>query len=248
MNAESTLVLYQYSGDSELPSISPPCTKVLLALRLLDAPHTVVVVSGPGDVKRVSATGRLPALDIGGQFVTDSVQILDRLEEHLGRSLSPSAPDARARDRAWEYFAGDSLYWLGLYTRWLVAPNRERMLRALFPGALKRLVFGAVLHRRIRARSLAQGIGYRSEAEVREEFARMLEVLVHALGDDAFLSGGEVPGRGDLAVASFLIQVGWRGVTAQSLEALNACPSLVAHLRRTLVACGTAVPSWVSAT
>ena len=59
-----SLILYQYGGGDGVLSLSPPCMKVQLAMRLLDLPHEVVDVRTPNQVKRVSRTGRLPAIEL----------------------------------------------------------------------------------------------------------------------------------------------------------------------------------------
>ena len=243
MTAE--LVLYQYAGDDELPSISPPCTKVGLALRRLELPHRVADVRSPFEIRRVSATGRLPALGLGERLVTDSIAILDLLEERAGRSLSPADPRARAHDLAWEHFANSALYWLGLYMRWRVPANRKRLLDALFDSALVRAPMGVLLTKRITRRCRAHGIGGCSPEQVLAKFESMLGVLRDGLGAGPFLDDRPTPGRGDLAVASFLVQIGWRGVTPRGAEIFAGFPALNGHLRRTLEACGVSTPSWV---
>jgi glutathione S-transferase len=245
-----SLILYQYAGGDGVLSLSPPCMKVQLALKRLDLPHKVVNVRTPAQVKRASKTGRLPALELpDGRKVVDSVAILDVLEEQAGRSLSPDAPAARARDRAWEHFANDTLYWRGLYMRWMPEGNRKRLIRVLLGSAswLKARLVGFALTRRIHARCRGQGIGLRPQAEVEADFERLLDLVTDGLAGGPFLDGRDAPGRGDLAIASFLVQVGWKEIDPIQLSRFKQRHELLSYVRRTLEACEVGPPDWLEA-
>ncbi len=53
-----SIVLYQYPGGSGVPSVSPPCVKVYLALRYIGVEHEVVDIRSPAKVRGLSRTGR----------------------------------------------------------------------------------------------------------------------------------------------------------------------------------------------
>jgi glutathione S-transferase len=242
------VVLYQYPGSPDLPSVSPPCLKVYMALRYLGIEHEVVNLRGPGQVKRVSRTGRLPAAEIEGRLVSDSIDILDALESrHPGPGLRPEEPTQALQDRLWEHFVNDHLYFIGYYLRWVAC--RERTLSALFGGApwFVRLAGRHVLARQAARRAREHGIGGQDEATVLRFIERALSMLAAGIGGGPYLQGRTAPARGDLAVASMLGQVGWRGTMPPVLDRLNRHPILCEHTARVFESCGMVRPDWLRA-
>ncbi|MBL4848293.1 MAG: glutathione S-transferase N-terminal domain-containing protein [Planctomycetes bacterium] len=240
--------LYQYPGDQGLPSLSPPCAKVYLALRLSGLRHRVQDI-GAENVKRYSPTGRVPALRLpSGKIVVDSIRILDTLEavEGLAQPLSPREPAARAADRLWEHFANDTLYWCAVVGRWMVPANCRRV--ACFMGGqswLRQRLVEVIGSRAVGGRAKGQGTGLKEYDEVVADWERHLRVVVDGLGAGPYLGGREQPGRGDLAMAGLLAQVGWRDSTPRLQAALAEHPALRAHTRRVFEACEAPAPDWV---
>ena len=94
------MILYQYPGGDRIRSISSPCLKVEMALRLAGAEYEAKYLTSQTAARNVSATGRLPVLEIGEERIVDSVKILDRIEsEFPDAALSPDDPQQRVRDR-----------------------------------------------------------------------------------------------------------------------------------------------------
>jgi glutathione S-transferase len=216
-----------------------------MALRRLGLPHRVVNLKNPRAVQRMSPTGRVPVLEGSGSRIADSVTILDSLLEHdPGGTLFPKDPAERARDRLWDLFATDSLYWIGVYLRWLVSDNRDRMFDAMAGSgfSLRKLLLRFALVPAMTRRARGQSVGARSEADVEASLERSLQMVGDGLEDGPFLGGRSVPGRGDLAVASLVAQVGWRGTLPRTLERVRAHPALVEHVRGTFEACGFETP------
>lgn len=242
------VVLYQYPGDDDLASMSPPCLKVHLALRRLNVPYRAVDLHSPGQVRAKSKTGRVPVLETATGRITDSVAILDAVEELAGRSLSPDDPGGRAQDRVWEYFANDSLYWVVVYLRWCVPENTKRFLDRLIGTrpTPKRLAVGWFVPGMTRRRLSAQGLGLRGPDAVERELSRMLETIEDGLAGGAFLGGRSEPGRGDLAVATLIAQIGWGDAMPEADSRLRARPAVVEHAARVFDACRATVPSWLS--
>lgn len=244
----SEWTLYQYPGEGDLPSLSPPCVKVYLALRLSGLRHHVQDIR-PEHVKRYSPTGRVPALKSPeGEIVVDSVRILDRLEvlDGLANPLTPRDPGQRAQDKLWEHFANDTLYWCAVVARWGVPENLERMLEVIAGKSwLKQRLVGWIGGRTAMARAKGQGTGLKPYGEVVDDWARHLRVAVEGLRAGPYLGGRSEPGRGDLAMAGLLSQVGWRGVTPRLNAALAEHPALREHTRRVYEACEAPAPDWV---
>ena len=243
----SELVLVSYPGEEALPSLSPPATKVILALGRLGLEHRIKRV-GAHNVKKFSPTGRVPALIEGERTLVDSVRILDDLEARAGLAhpLTPSEPLERARDRAYEHVANEALYWPLVFSRWCVPKNRERVLDGLAgSGFFKRAAFGYFGSKEARARCEGQGTGKKPFAEIVGDFARGVESMNDALGSGPYLEGREESGRGDFALAGILAQVGWRDATPELNAELAKHPALSEHAQRTFAACGLDVPPWL---
>ena len=242
------LVLYQYPGVGDLPSISPPCVKVHLALRRLGLAYRTVDLASPRQVKRESPTGRVPVLTIAGRTVVDSVAILDAIEGLGAGRLSPEDPQSRAIDRLWEHHATDTLYWIGFWLRWGDPDHSERMLTRLFGAGLSpaRLYGRYVLLPRLRRRARGQGIALRSREDVLAVMERACDLLVDGLAGGPFLGGATEPGRGDLATASLVVEVGFGGTMPAAEASLRRRPALLDHARRTFEACGLVPPEWLT--
>lgn len=241
------LVVVVYPGEGALPSLSPPATKVVLALGRSGLEHRIKRV-GAHNVKKFSPTGRVPALIDGARTTVDSVRILDDLEarEGLAHPLTPSDPRARARDRAYEHVANEALYWPLVFTRWCVPQNREKVLDGLAgSGFFKRAVFGYFGSKEARGRCEGQGTGKKPFAEIVGDFARGVASMNDALAGGPYLEGREEPGRGDFALAGILGQLGWREATPELHAELAKFPALGEHAKRTFTACGLDAPAWL---
>lgn len=239
------IVLYQYPGAGNVPSFSPPCLKVYLALRHLGLPHRVVDLMSPLQVSMKSPTGRVPAIVMGDATIADSVFILDRLAEaHPDAALWPADAAERTVDRLWDCFATDTLYWQGFYLRWLVPENKKRVLDASLGAgfsirkAMTAVIGGSMLRRRAKG----QGIGGRSQQDVEASFATSLRMIETGLGTGPFLQSRSRPGRGDLAIAAHLAQfsVGRSNATMDRVRA--EMPRLFEHVAATFQACGLPAP------
>jgi glutathione S-transferase len=232
--------LFQYPGTGTLPSLSPPCLKVQLALRRLGVPHVVTDVS-PVKVKRVSPSGRLPALRIDGRIVVDSPTILDVLEKrHPDSDLWPRDPQQRIVDRLWDHFVTDTLYWGGVYQRYLIRENREAAWDLFFGKgfSFKRLIVAPFIVREVRNRTRGQGIGRLAADDVRRSYGNWIAMIDEALQPGPFLQGRDVPGRGDLSVVSHVAQMVAAPRSPELASAFERFPRLELHVARVFAACG----------
>jgi glutathione S-transferase len=241
------VVLYQYPGGDGVGSISPPCFKVDLALRLLRADFEIANLRSPKTVRRVSRTGRLPVVEIDGKRTHDSIRILDALENRYDAPWLDATEAQRIHDRLWETVVNEHLYWCGFNLRWVDPECSARFFDALFgrAPAATRLLFKAFFLPRQRKRSRLHGSGHRGREEILEEMRRAVDMLVTDLGEGPFLQGRSTPGRADLAVASMLGQVGFRGSMPEAQRLVSTRPELMANLRATFAACGGDSPRWL---
>jgi glutathione S-transferase len=242
------VILYQYPGSSDLPSVSPPCVKVYLALERIGADHQVIDLYSPARARKLSGTGRLPVAEIDGRLIPDSVDILDALEaRHPDAGLGPADPSQAVRDRLWEHYVNDYLYFVGYYLRWVAYP--EDTCRAMFGRAPWYVKLGVRLQflPRSRRRAAYHGIGGKDPASVHADVERAFAMLAGGLEGGPFLQGREAPARGDLAAAGMLAQIGWRNAMPAVLERMDRYPELRDYTVRVFEACKTKPPKWLGA-
>lgn len=239
------IVIYQFGGTPAVPSFSPPCLKIFLALRRLGLPHRVVDLGTPFQVRRGSPTGRLPVISVDGETIADSVFILDRLEaRHPGGALWPTDAAHRVADRLWDCFATDTLYWQGFYLRWLVPENRKKVLDHAFGAgfSLKKFAVDTVGRWELGRRARGQGIGGRTPADVQASYLASLALIEAGVGSGPFLQSRGTPGRGDLGIAAHLAQLALRR-SDPGVARLNAeYPRAFALVSATFEACSLPAP------
>ena len=239
------IVLYMYGGNDSVPSLSPPCLKVYMALKRMGVPHRAVTI-GPLQVRRHSPSGRVPAVEMDGRTVVDSCAILDAFEKrHPESDLWPRDRAQHAVDRLWDHFVNDTLYWAGLYQRYFIPENRGAAWDAFFGKgfSIKRLVMAPLIIREVRRRANGQGIGGRSPEDVRAAYAGWLAMIEEALEGHRFLQGRDVPGRGDLSVASHVAQLVAASEDPSVAALLARHPNLGSHVERVFESCGMKAPS-----
>jgi len=243
------VTLYQYPGSSDVPSVSPPCLKLYLALRYIDIEHEVVDLRSRAQVRKLSRTGRLPVAEIDGRRIPDSIDILDAIETRNPESgLRLADPTQAMRDRLWEHFVNDHVYFVGFYLRWI--SYRERTFGAMFGRSPWWIRLGAryVFLPSTRRRAEYHGIGGKDDAAVHESVGRAFSMLAQGLEGGPFLQGRETPARGDFAAAGMLAQIGWRDTLPPVVERLDRHPPLRDYTARVFEACGMTPPKWLSET
>ncbi len=241
------MILHQYPGGDGIGSISPPCLKVELALRLLQAEFKVRNHRSMSTVRKFSPTGRVPVLEIDGEFIADSALILDRLEDLFpDGGLSAADPEGRMRDRLWEHYFNDYLYWYGFYLRWVHPMNRVRFLDALLGGLPlpARWIAKRTLGRGQFRRAMSHGTAGKTPEQAHQALADALDVVETGLGGGPFLEGRERPGRGDLALAAIAVQCGFRNTMPEATAILKARPAVLRQVESVYAACGLALPEW----
>jgi glutathione S-transferase len=245
---EMRVILYQYPGGEGLCSISPPCVKVELALNLLKLEHQVVNCKSASAVRRVSTTGRLPVLEVDGTRIPDSCAILDELERRFpDGGLSPAEPEVRVRDRLWEHFATDTMYWVGFWFRWVGPDSSRRFFQAYFgrlpwlPRTMVKKIFLPIQRKRIRI----VGHGGKTAERIGIEFRRAVRMIEKGLEGGPFLQGRPTPARGDLACAAIVAQCGFRGTMPDEVAYLREHDAVLRHVAAVYEACSTNLPRWM---
>lgn len=171
--------------------VSPFCHKVraVLAHKGL-AFERVPALQHRAEIKRRGKIGKVPALELDGEFLVDSTDIVHALERRFPATpvLPPDAA-ARARCHVIEDWCDESLYFLGLYFHWR-EPSGRRAAHELFSRTLLgRLSFWPIWLR-INRQLDGQGTGRKSEAQIRTDLARHLDAIEAMLEREWLLGDG----------------------------------------------------------
>jgi glutathione S-transferase len=206
------LALY---GQSSTP-FTEKCRRALVFKGLDFELH---LSSGPEDVRRWSpVTGLLPVMTVDGELVSDSTNILLRLEQIRAEPplLSPD-PSVAAQQRNLEDWADESFlwYWMEWFRLAAEAPGPP-------PSAWSRL------RRRLGARP--DEARRRAQAELVRGLEDRLSDLVNFLGARPFFHADRVS-LADLTVHAMLLTLRGDAITG-SARLLAEQPTLVDFMRR----------------
>jgi glutathione S-transferase len=228
------MILVQYPGLERGGTFSPPCGKAQMALHFKGVEFRVKNLSSPMEAKRYNPRGRVPVLLVGDERIVDSTDILTELDRRFpDPPLLPADPVGRARAKILEDWADEALYFYGLFYRWLIPENFERMKsKVLSRQPLPfRWVLPLIAIREIRRRARGQGVGLKDEATVRREIEECLDAIDTLLDESPFLVG-ERPGRADLAVAAVVDQWCFEPLTPQLAASVHGRTHLSSWLDR----------------
>ncbi|QIK95918.1 glutathione S-transferase family protein [Sphingomonas sp. HDW15A] len=173
---------------------SPFCMKVraILEYKRIEF-DSVNPLAASGTLNR-RGTGKVPAVEIDGEFITDSTDIAYALDQRYpDPPLLPLEMRERGVAHAIEEWADESLYFIGLYYRWYEAKGRKPVA-AVFGKSIKgRLIYRFYL-RRILAQLRGQGTLRKSPQHVARDLERNLDAVEgllsaspYVLGDRPFL-------------------------------------------------------------
>jgi glutathione S-transferase len=209
-----------------LPNV-PYTVKCLRGLRLKGLDFTLHEPSGPEDYKRWNPkTGMLPAMRVDGELVTDSTDILLRLDRIQPEPplLSPDALVAE-QQRGLEDWADESF--LYYFRRWL-------QLEAERPEPREQ--HGPAWLRTFRAWLAAGGTWERPETAILRGIEARLADLVNFLGSRDFFYADRVS-IADLAVHAMLLTMRDDTITGTG-QLLDRQPRLLAYVERVEEATG----------
>lgn len=169
---------------------SPFCMKVRLVLAHKGVPfEKVPVLAHLPELYRRGRVGKVPAIDIDGEFVEDSTDICHRLEQdHPSPPVIPADPRDRAACHLMEELCDESLYFFGLYYHWH-EPDGRRRARAFFSRTLVgRVAFWPYLAR-IERQLTGHGLGRKPVERIRADLERNLDAFEVMLAGRDFLLG-----------------------------------------------------------
>ena len=138
---------------------------------------------------RRRGTGKVPAIELDGRFITDSTEIAHALDERFpDRPLFPAERRERALAHAIEEWADDSLYFIALYYRWY-----DKRGRAEIPGKFGRSLKGRLAYayflRLVLKQLKGQGTLRKSPEQVKADLERNLAAIEGLLIPGPFLFG-----------------------------------------------------------
>lgn len=174
---------------------SPFCMKVRAILDYKQLAYEAVNPIGQASaIRRRGGTGKVPAIEMGGEFITDSTDIALALDARFpDPPLLPADTHRRGLSHVIEDWADESLYFLGLYYRWHDQEGRAAIPRAFGKSLTGRIAYRFYL-RRILGQLRGQGTSRKPPDHVARDLERQLDAvegLLHpgpyVLGDTPFL-------------------------------------------------------------
>ncbi len=217
------------------PARAPFTEKVRRALHLKKLDYQLREPESPEDYQRWSPrTGLLPVLEIDGESISDSTEILFELDRRYPDPPLLSRDEKLAdQQRQLEEWADESFLWY--WMRWLRLSGDDASLRlpeddGPAPKGERRGLARFAPVRRFLAWLRAGGTWERPEADLLRGIADRMDDLVNFLGGRSFFYS-EAPGMADLAVYGMLYTMR-NGVIPGGAERLASRPALVELMRR----------------
>ena len=170
---------------------SPFCMKVRAILDYKQVEYrTVNPLAARGRLRR-RGTGKVPAIEINGGFITDSTDIAHALDERFpDPPLLPDDRRERALCHAIEDWADESLYFIGLYYRWYDKAGRKEI-----PGKFGKSLIGRLAYRYylwlILKQIEGQGTLRKSPGHVNRDLTRNLAAIEGLLTPGPFVFGDQ---------------------------------------------------------
>jgi glutathione S-transferase len=229
------ITLYGYGPGWTVQCISPYVTKVA---NYLDFTGTAYQLK-PGQVFALKSTtpyGKLPVIEVDGQTVADSTEIIKFLEARNGHKLDGTATAAeRAEMLAWNRLLDEHFYWAAvIQPRWREQANWERYIPIIVGGAE---VDGPTrdalesFRRMILNEFDGHGMGRLPDAVVYERARADIQALSDFLGDKPYLMGQSLRTI-DANMLSLLKHVAEAPFEFQTKEDVRATPNLMAYIER----------------
>lgn len=222
----SRIVLHQWE-------ISPFCRKVRKILQYKNLSYVTQNYNGllALKVSRLSKAAKLPVLEYAGEWIQDSSDIAEFLEQrHPQPALFPSDPQQQAQALLWEDWADESLYWYEVYLRFMDQRALQLTIPILCAGRpqFEGWIIGTLAPMIYRQQLRSQGIGRLSRDRVEAKFFQHLDRIEVVLSHQPWLASHELT-IADIAVAAQLEEI---LRTSALKERILAYPKLANWLTR----------------
>ena len=168
---------------------SPFCMKVRLILDYKNLDYERVSPLASSGLLRRNGTGKVPAVEIDGAFITDSTDIAYALDERFpNRPIIPQNERDRALCHALEDWADEGLYFVGLYYRWYEGAGRAEIPRVFGKSLKGRIAYRFYLARILR-QLWGQGTLRKSPEHVHRDLDRNLDAVESLLTPGPYALG-----------------------------------------------------------
>lgn len=172
-----------------IPSFSPFCLKIHLALQIAGLPYTRKLGAMPSAHKSHNPTGQVPILLVDGRPIPDSTAILQWITE-----TAPDKIQAHAEDWLWEELADTSLNGFLVAARWADDRNWPVTKKAYFstmPAPLQWFIPNR-LRANVIANLQARDIWRAGPADCWKRFDRLLDQLEERCPTQGFWMGPQI--------------------------------------------------------
>lgn len=198
------ITLYQFAPVWGIPNLSVFCVKVETYLRMVNLPYETRSALPPKGPK-----SKLPFIEDQGKKIADSRFIIEYLKQSYG--VDPDKElnaQERAIANAMQRMIEDDLYWVVLYSRFVMLEGWEENKRAIFHGLppIIRDMVALLVRRRIQRDLYGQGMGRHNKEEIFELGRTDLTAVSDFLADKPFFMG-EQPTTLDATAFGFLVNV-----------------------------------------
>jgi glutathione S-transferase len=229
------ITLFGYGPGWSVPCISPFVTKVAYYMDFAGLPWTFKQ-GQVLDLRSTTPYGKLPIVEIDGETIADSTQIIAHLEARQERGLDRSAAAAdRAQMLAWNRLLDEHLYWAAVVQpRWREQTNWERYIPIIVGGATvdgpTREALEA-FRRSIMSELEGQGMGRLPDAVVHARAAADVMAIADFLGDKPCFMGSTVRTI-DASVLSMLKHIAESPFESPTRGLVRSRPNLMAYIAR----------------
>ena len=204
------LFIFACPASAGIISHSPFCGKLYLYLKMRGIPFEERTDKFPGP------RGQLPFIEINGECICDSDNIIHRLDQHFpvssakAESIVPVPFDDNQYNMAIatsiQCIVENSLYFKMVYFRWATEEGWTRVKNEFFrslPIPLRWIV-PVMARRSVMDRLYKQGTSRLSEEEIQRSIERDLDALSSFLGDRTFFMNTKKPTLVDITVYATL--------------------------------------------
>lgn len=183
---------------------------------------------------RSAPRGKIPWITDNGQVISDSRMIRHHLETKHGIDFTGGYnPRDQGTALAVERLCEDHLYFFNVHNRWLDPANFAKGPAKFFDAApaLLRPLVKAMILRRVKAQSDAQGTGRLTADERLHLVQKAVDAVDAILGDNAYLLGPRICGA-DATLFGFLASMNCDLFVSPYRDYILTKPNLVAYLSR----------------
>lgn len=194
----SQITLYQYE-------ISPFCDKVRRTLKYkgleFDTQNISLLQTQLGKVKKLGPAAKLPVLEVDGERLFDSSNIVLELEKRFPeRTLLPTNKKQRALMHFFEDWADESLYFYEVYLRFVRNGKEWGKITSKEDHPMFAALSQHIAPKVLTQQAAAQGIAKKPWSTIEQDLHKHFQSLSDWLEDQQFLCGEQLT-FADIAVA-----------------------------------------------